>query len=831
MKRSALGRRLFVGVLCAGLATSVWAQDSDEEGRRKSPKKSQDLCEVADDNLSRAAQAILRDENRRPAFPTTKRWDKRTSPKHLDQVERRFALRPSERELLYKNGFVVVERVNFPSFGHALHEMYQSELPLFVSLDALLYAVYASNDNLIADVEDALLAPTLARVLSSLRRKLPTFASELLPETQHDLEVYLRVAEKLLKTGPKTGSIAAENEADAMVQTLLKKNGLVEVSLFGRPRIVDVSQYTPRGHYAGKPEREALFQTVMWLSRLELNLVSRSSRSSAPGNVPDKRETAREARLAWALASLCEHSGVLDDLATLEKLWTVLAGRREDVSVQDLLTLAKTAQLTQLKDLRDPQAVEKLQHAIGSGFARTVPLHYMPPGTKELPVIATLLGPRIVADAQALKPVVHDETPEKYGVAFAEVAFGLGHDRALQYLSSELKKHPGLRGKLNASRSLFAWQGPKGMQTDLYATWFAALRGLSSPLRGTTPSFMGTEAYTDFRLNSAAAGYAQIKHNYVLSVGQPYFFGGCEIPDGFVEPNSDVIRSLREYARRGELAFHDLDAKNTWKALSYFRDLGKQLDVLSVIVEDELEGKPLSAEEKRYLSMVVEMRPGTTGEPPTYTGWYFDLLRRRSSEGLSSAKLIADYYTSTELQEVSYVGTNDVVLGLFVVDTGGPPRVVAGPVLAAYETHHSLQATPSRLSDETAAQLPSQSRLAPWSQSYTAKAPTEVPDLSLTFDPDASLDIMLETPKPLTAVTVSLLDHHRQPIASQHRSFPKGKTVFRFPTRNKKRQVIIAKQIAGISVKKGEFFVWAEIERSKPESGIHIDTRKSPQKP
>jgi hypothetical protein len=43
--------------------------------------------------------------------------------------------------------------------------------------------------------------------------------------------------------------------------------------------------------------------------------------------------------------------------------------------------------------------------------------------------------------------------------------------------------------------------------------------------------------------------------------------------------------------------------------------------------------------------------------------------------------------------------------------------------------------------------------------------------------------------------------------------------------------VIIAKQIAGISVKKGEFFVWAEIERSKPESGIYLDTRKSPEKP
>ncbi|MFO0657877.1 MAG: DUF3160 domain-containing protein [Polyangia bacterium] len=78
---------------------------------------------------------------------------------------------------------------------------------------------------------------------------------------------------------------------------------LTGVSLFGRPRMIDFSQYAPRGHYAAEPQMTALFQTAMWLSRLEFNLVSRSSRSSAPGTSPDPRETPREVALALALAN------------------------------------------------------------------------------------------------------------------------------------------------------------------------------------------------------------------------------------------------------------------------------------------------------------------------------------------------------------------------------------------------------------------------------------------------------------------------------------------------------------------------------------------------
>ena len=53
-------------------------------------------------------------------------------------------------------------RLEADSYGSAFHEIFQSELPLYVSMDALFHAVYAANDGIIGDLEEGRLAPALA---------------------------------------------------------------------------------------------------------------------------------------------------------------------------------------------------------------------------------------------------------------------------------------------------------------------------------------------------------------------------------------------------------------------------------------------------------------------------------------------------------------------------------------------------------------------------------------------------------------------------------------------------------------------------------------------
>src|SRR6476619_886120 len=45
------------------------------------------------------------------------------------------------------------------------------------------------------------------------------------------------------------------------------------MQLFGVKREVDLSQFKPRGHYAGTPALEAYFRGMMWMGRIDLPML------------------------------------------------------------------------------------------------------------------------------------------------------------------------------------------------------------------------------------------------------------------------------------------------------------------------------------------------------------------------------------------------------------------------------------------------------------------------------------------------------------------------------------------------------------------------------
>jgi len=113
---------------------------------------------------------------------------------------------------------------------------------------------------------------------------------------------------------------------------------------------------------------------------------------------------------------------------------------------------------------------------------------------------------------------VQDEIPDRTELTAADMAFALGHDRALAHLTAERARFPTLEAKLRESRKivLTAQRG----QDDLYSAWFDAVLGLSRTFPGTRPSFTTTDAYADLRMSSAFAAFGHIKHNFVLIAGE-----------------------------------------------------------------------------------------------------------------------------------------------------------------------------------------------------------------------------------------------------------------------------------------------------------------------
>lgn len=718
------------------------------------PDTASDVCTAADSNLTRDLDAVLSQHPEGLPPSASAAWDHRAPPVDFDLVNRRLRLRSDERAVLQRRGFVVPARLTFDTYAWALHEVYQSQLPLYVSADAVLHAVYVTNDKLIAEVESQRLAPALTQAVDAMHVALVDRAGELPPDTVRDLDLYLTVARSLLRGAAVSSGYGSDARVADLIRQIEAASGVAEVELFGRQHLVDFSQYQPRGHYT-EAGMARFFRGAMWLSRMEFNVVTRSCRSS--DREGSNAETPREALDALGLADLADSARVSDSIARIDRVWEALAGRREDLSLRDLSALRARANIT---SLRAPDAFEKLRAAIGNDFRRTARIHPMAEGCGELPAIATLLGPRVTADTFALRPLTHTEVPDRHRVGVAEVAYVLGHDRARAHLSQDLATFPTLGAQLDVARGIVANAPPDG---SLYGAWLNAIRGLAARPEGVLPSYQSTDAFADLRVNSAVAAYGQLRHNYVLMAGQAYDEGGCNIPDAYVEPVPAVWDGLIAYTDRALEALDALGEGQSAGAVAWLQRTRRVLRGLRAITGFELANRPLTPEASRWLSMVVEMRPGSSGGPPTFSGWYFDLFRHRQEEGLTDARLIADFYTSWWTNEVSYAGAARPRLGVFVVDTGGPPRMMVGPVAAGYGHHGS---TEQRLDDEASHELTDAQLERPWAASYeVTAAPT--PPLSVIYvpgDPDAHTSDMLtlRSTRALGVVTVETLDHHRQ---------------------------------------------------------------------
>ena len=760
---------------------------SPDYSRRATAK---DPCAVADENLAREEAEILKAKPVAAAAPR-QLWDRKSQPQFFKTIAARFDLQPAELAVLNRTGVVVPARLEARSYSHGYHEIFQSQLPVYITADSIFHAVFASHQTITERLESLRLSPMLSQALDDMHGALVAAAPDYPPEVTRDLDLYLLVARRLIADPYAEGAAprsafsdaAVEREAGELVEKALAANELTSTTLFGRSRLIDFTQYAPRGHYANNEPMQRYFRAAMWASRLEFNLVSRSSRSSEPGEVPNPAETPREAIAALALADLAVRSCAAKAITDLDAAWAALAGRREDVSIAQLAEFR-----TQIGPLTDPGVFDKLKAAIGDGFRRTTRLHPMPEGSRELPAISTLIGPRVVADASALTQLVNGAVPNRDKAGVADVAYTLGLDRAKTYLADDLKSFPTLDSQLKSARTQIAG-APAG--DDLYGAWLMAIRGLAKTPEGTLPSFLTGDAGADLRMNTITAAYGQLKHNYVLVAGQPYAEFGCEIPDGYVEPVPAAYEALIDYTVRGAKLAALLDPTGATKVRAYFERVGQVLRVLHTIAADELAGRALTPAQRRWLGMVAELNINRgvdiTGHPPMYTGWYFDLFLDRQEDGMRGADYIADYFTSQEV--IAYVGATAPRMGVFVVDTGGAPRAFVGPVARAYEVHGPVGA---RYTDESAKTLTR--RDAPWSASYTVAAPPVPSSLQLRYDTEKK-QLVLTSDRPLGAATIKVLDHHRVAIETARTSVKKGET--RLGLRNK--------LLGAISIQVGEF--------------------------
>jgi hypothetical protein len=606
--------------------------------------------------------------------------------------------------LIGQHGFALDRSGRFPSFASGYSEIYAADLPVFVSADMVLEAVYRSHDKILQALEKQSLRPRLERLLVSIRASLIASAGTLEPDVASDLNFYLGVALALLDGGEVDSREPAGVES--FVEAAMQAAGEQERVLFGVSRAIDFSQFQPRGHYAGDRELESYFRAMIWLGRTDFRLLETQKDGS---QILRRRQVESVVALRRLLddAAFADYSAIdatisafvgEHDYMTLPEVDELLAelNAPDGLAAVDDTTLASTLVAGQFGAQRIASQVMRR----GAGGASTFPLS----------LSFALLGQRYTVDSHVFSNVVYDRVatrvvPDPLDVAFA----ALGNDQALAYLGDELDVEAGYPGELSAMRFLIDEHPEPYWQGSLYTGWLSALRTLS-PAAPTPPADLPavarSEAWGRRLLNTQLSSWAQLRHNSVLYVKQSYTSGAaCEYPDAYVDPYPEFFDAIVQFAERAQELSAALELEPSFGAQvqDYFARVASINLTLAEMARAQRSGEPHSAEHMAFINQAVNANVNCDGTVLGHTGWYSE-LHFDPLQAVEMDPTITDVHTDVggELPvfrgpSVLHVGTGLPRLMVMTVDSCQGPRAYAG-VVSAY--HEVLEDGLTRLTDE-----------------------------------------------------------------------------------------------------------------------------------
>ena len=257
------------------------------------------------------------------------------------------ALNDEERALLDKNGFVIADDGDHfgDTFLGGWLRIFQADLPLYVTADALLHAIHRSYDAILKDIELSILVPATGQMLASIRERLGRPEGEALsPQARRDVDLFAAVALSLLQGAAVHPVVDADRQEIAgWFAKASAAKGLDEATMFGRERLVDFSQFTARGHYSDQGVLARYFRAMMWLGRTDVRMIEPST-----SGAPILRR--RELELACALHEMLGADGQ-KGWRDLEATMNTFVGERDSMGPGDVEQLYRELRIRGFHDL------------------------------------------------------------------------------------------------------------------------------------------------------------------------------------------------------------------------------------------------------------------------------------------------------------------------------------------------------------------------------------------------------------------------------------------------------------------------------------------------
>jgi hypothetical protein len=614
-----------------------------------------------------------------------------------------FSSPDAARAQLAKAGFALEGEGRYSSFASGYSDIYAADLPVFVSSDMVLEAIYRSHDKILQALEQETLQPRLEHLLGSIRASLIEQASSLDPEAASDLNFYLGVAISLLHGGEVDA-----RESDGVkdfVSLAMKAEGTRERVLFGVKREIDFSQFKPRGHYAGDKKLESYFRAMIWLGRTDFRLIE---------TTPNGEQVLRRRQVESVVA----FRKLLSSEAFAE-YQAIDAAIGAFVGEHDYMTLEEVDELLAALDASDGIAEvsdEALAEAIVSGqfgeqriASQVMRRQVGGPATLPLSSSFALFGQRYTVDSHVFSNVVYDRVPTRILPNPLDAAFAaIGNDQALSLLGAELDDEAGYAGQLSAMRTLVDAHPSSYWESSLYTNWLSALRTLSPTATPADdlPAVARSESWGRRLLNTQLSSWAQLRHNNVLYVKQSYTSGAaCEYPEAYVDPYPDFFEAVVTFAERAQELTSGLGLEGPLgeRVQQYFADVARINGILAEMARAQRSGAPHSAEHMAFINQAVNANINCDGTVLGHTGWYSE-LHFEPLQAVEADPAITDVHTDVggdlpvaRAPSVLHVGTGLPRLMVMTVDSCNGPRAYAG-VVSSY--HELLAEGFTRLTDE-----------------------------------------------------------------------------------------------------------------------------------
>ncbi len=633
-----------------------------------------------------------------PTFKSTVGDTGGLAPLYLDSIDVHYNLTGYEKELLREQGFMVTERFEDTSFGHALYDIYARDLPVYISSDMILHAVHRSYAKLLEELERNTLIPLLTSSLASIHSELVQYIDGLggspeITTAGNDLDVYLTVARTLLVEEAVGPQWTKNDDEIRRILDLIEEEKKQSVPLFSEEcRDYDFSQLKPRGYYTSSATLSRYFQSMMWLGRTELYLSAPETDFCRPSEADVRRQTLMALILTEIISGQEELEAALEQM---DKIIASLVGDSDNATTSILLEVMDAAQIRTATDILDAASYERFKLAVAENPMTRQQINAQIlvssdvrlSGPLEPAAAFLLLGQRFIIDSYILGHVVFSEVEARRMLPMsADAMFALGNNAAAQILSEQLDIYE-YGPNLAALRYLVDGFEDDYWDQTFYTGWLNSIRQLNPPDElPTKPAFMRTAAWWQKSMTTQLASWAQIRHDNLLYAKQSYSASvTCEFPFVLVEPVPEFFATLGRFAATMS---KKLEPFNTRRGKNFLTNLLQVSETLEAMAQNHLDSVNHTAEQ---IFFAQEMINEGGGSGPQFDGWYPSLFIGESAV-TEVEVVVADVHTAPSdaagnpVGWVMHIGTGPIDLAVINFDVPGVgPVAFTGPVMSYYE--------------------------------------------------------------------------------------------------------------------------------------------------